>query len=233
MSDYYAGGFITTTKPRSSSSTFRSLSKPPTARLNAFLLRPNSERMSSGSDLSPTRGESGRAEDREDVLGVGRALLVGALTEREHELAVGQDVRDAKLHGIAARQAVRLARRDEANVRTLEDREQADVRIVAPRFALDPLVAVHAARHGAEHVGDEHRAGEAAGLVEIEADRLALADVELLGLLGVRDQQLLAEAPIDERADRRDGGDLEERDLAERELRRNRVVAIGRSSESR
>ena len=67
------------------------------------------------------------------------ALLVRALTEREHELAVGKDVRDAKLHGIAARQAVRLARGDEADVRTLEDREQADVRIVAPRFALDPF----------------------------------------------------------------------------------------------
>ena len=92
--------------------------------------------------------------------------------------------------------------------------------VFAPRFAFDPLVVAPLdAAIICEHLAHAHRAGEAAGVIDVEANRITGADIHIRGLLFERNEELLRQAPNDERAELRGRRHSQKRDLAELELR--------------
>ena len=137
-----------TSEPSASRVMLPSFSRRPTARLKAFLLRPNRSRISSGFDLSPTLGGSGALSYGEEPLPRPSRSPRATVPRSDSSTlpsgrmwATRKDFATSPRAGGAARSRARRP-----DVRTLEDREHADVGIVAPRLALDPLVELEAAR---------------------------------------------------------------------------------------
>jgi hypothetical protein len=139
-------------------------------------------------------------------------LLMGRPTQGQLDLPVAQHASDAKLRRLSALQAVRLARWQEPQEAPLDDDEDAQARLFAPRFARDPFVQLELA-DVREHLAHLHRAGEAARVVDEHADRHAVADLELASLFCERHQELFGQTPVHERADGRQRSHLEECDI--------------------
>jgi hypothetical protein len=100
----------------------------------------------------------------------------------------------------------------------MEDHERADGRIDAPHLAIDPLVGRHLGL-GAQHLTDAHGASKPIRRVEEQADRVRAAELHGSRLLSKWHEQLLRQAPIDERPHARHIDHLENSDLAERQPR--------------
>src|SRR6185437_13992279 len=118
------------------------------------------------------------AEGGENFFGVGVALLVCEAAERELDFSVGQDVGHAKARAFAAAESMRLGARDEADPFFIDDREEADARLLPPRFAGHPRVEIDL-RFFAQHFADAHRARETPAAIDEEPDRVALAATHL------------------------------------------------------
>src|ERR1019366_967853 len=101
--------------------------------------------------------------------------------ERQLGPAVRQDVRDPEARGLPARQRVWLDPRHEPDELLLDDDEEADLRIVAPCLAPDPLVRLPGDLRvwPTSHLGHAHRPREPPAAVQVQADGVALADAHL------------------------------------------------------
>src|SRR6185369_1774341 len=127
--------------------------------------------------MVPHPRRAGFTEDAQDGLCVVLELFMSVSAQRKLELAVGMPMHDAKARCLTAGQAMRLGCRNQPQEAPLENGEQPDFRVVAPGLPFEPSVFAEIAGLEVEQLGDAHGPGEAARVVQINADRLTRSDV--------------------------------------------------------
>ena len=99
----------------------------------------------------------------------------------------------------------------------LEDHEEPDLRIEAPRLTAHPLVALEGSTV-LQKLAHPHGAHEAPGTVEVERDGLPISWLQIARLLLEGHEELLGQAPIHEGAEAIHVAHLEECHLTELQL---------------
>ena len=212
--------FTTARNPRSSMVTRRCLSRRPTARLKAFLLRPNRLRITSGLDDRPPAGHGVLGEPPEfSSASSSSSSCAWPRSESSIFRRAARWLRGSARPGRAKR--VRFVRGDEADEPRSTMTKRPMARLVAPRLALYPTRPARiAARRGASR--SRAWCPRGARCRPCRGRPGAAPRPHRPCLLRVRDEELLGEAPIDECSEARQVGHLEEGDLSQRELRRAR-----------